>query len=1854
MSGNHPFAINSLKSVSVRTKSGNSIAIHPWNYNSASPLISLTIDENIFNPLISGTMIIRDIGDWSNEIDLKAFDEIDIGLNLRINPGSLGGSETGSISSSSTLSFEITNVKETVNLANQAFQNASETTKAVTLNFVSKNVLSTEFLSSVLEDENFIGPIAGNADVTFQDNQSETPTSFTARMKGFDSYINEKLQLNLDAEKTLNFCYLKRNNVSYPWGKLKGQPTILQTLQYLAENAVSSDNDKVVNYLFWQDFYGFHFRSINSLIKENENSTVPVYDFNDNNLYPTSIISFETITEFDALNILNSDAYFSWYERITPDFEDPYIDFIDSTDALKTSIVSYDIREEYDQINHIEGTSILSEDIDSTRDDNYDKFSENQRKDDSIYGFFSQNRYNTPFPQKWDYLGISCDSRLTNVVWQNQFDIDNVVNPEIIYLYEKEIKKKQHENRKKYVDLKNAKKKWEVYRCALCCTNQIGGTADQKLIGFSGASANSADYVYYFGPTGIFKDISSDQYGVAAAGGFSDVVNYIKGLTAPGGTLTNGLTLAYNLNEAPYNETIEQFYYLKKNLNSITTQIDSAIQSYNNELTEIDLYIPRITSLLSDIPSWIISATDLAYNNLTPDFYQTCSYDDLDPNEPSTVATNGPGTGQCSCMPFAGGFSEFSDDPIYAYTAIDELNEFWAGELYLTTPRSLAINWSETYLNEVGFYYKNSGPNFKFDNDWENWKNGHDFGGLNSYPFIFGAYEQKCECPVPNPNPFGNPTTTPCRDPIPKAPLYVNLTYHTQDMMILAGAGFRGYYELLFNVYDRWGSSDIPGQRYLNVTARTGTKLFNYSSSIRKLYEKLIQEYNYEFPIPPKLSGEAWELPFQKPAFLYNCTRSKLITGNYYRTTENLPTPSIGSGSSVNIGNFDSLLWKSVGSLSDFTSGEGNFLDPNKTLSDVIDENLVWCDTCLDPIKLKIVELEYKKVLKQLNLRKYVISALVTKLSTFRNKIENLYNEYMDRKAFFISKNPFDPETPGNILNKKSQVSLSSNIKSIKRKPIRGSKYEILAKRVGITSGAGQYIYNIFFDNDQTRLIGITGNHPYYDQKYRGFSGQSSPYPQTYATREAFVVNSYGPSDIVYYDNYYIDLWKEPIGTREVGIQWPVDAFGDYDPWNPGSISGYLFIPRNIILKNNLGYPGGLTPSLQPEFPNFSYTNTTSKEIVNQESKIFQDVIDKKPPSLKKEEIDSFVRIEFTEPIGLDRLADFPTGFVRDAGSEYFLPYIVQLTAGPHGRQSIQSNVAVIGMDPYGFDVAVKKIKSKNNYNDYKEWGYYWWHQPLNKLKVQNKTKDISDMNLWSEKSFENEYTFYQGAGSLFYDIGSDYTEYHDYVGALTPTLYTDYSTTEAKTGLFWSYSIAGSQNTDYADTLGAITPSRPYYTLPIKKFDVNEKLSGSYGKGFIDTTSIQIDKRKFDRTLTNTKYGSYNLLSSHNHTNIRRSWFDFQFPSKVYFDTTLQNLANINNLVPGFVPATLLKGFDFVNFSGDGLTTVVGGLDLKSNQQLISFLNSIEMDSLVHDNTDIPGDDLISPLSKDSFTKLNGQIQQIFSDDIEHLLNADFMIYKPGLLTKDVWKYDIFGETEYGMTKPPTLPAEYDSFDNNFSAQFIVFSKTESTNICKELNIKCINPNGYVDLSNCPENDPYCNCGGKSVIPKVKEPTYKEIAIAFEETKECKLIEQVFGKEFLGCIISDDKNVVSCGCPEQGKHFNKLLAALRTSSTFYKTPPETPLRRNAQMMMMNSQRAMMAIYPNDQLRVGSMVEIRKENPTFGHRNRQQRVSGKWLITGISRQFKSNNIEMMVVALARDSYSGSNGNSPITPGRDIF
>ena len=146
---------------------------------------------------------------------------------------------------------------------------------------------------------------------------------------------------------------------------------------------------------------------------------------------------------------------------------------------------------------------------------------------------------------------------------------------------------------------------------------------------------------------------------------------------------------------------------------------------------------------------------------------------------------------------------------------------------------------------------------------------------------------------------------------------------------------------------------------------------------------------------------------------------------------------------------------------------------------------------------------------------------------------------------------------------------------------------------------------------------------------------------------------------------------------------------GLYNTYDDVGFFGYSYL--------YYGDSNGNRPVMNPEKLNYGavYGLSSIEDWfdLKQEQGIFTEFVEENYQSARRflAENQHYVRVEFEQPIGLDTLESFPYGFVRDAGSEYYLPYIVQITAGPFGRQSANYNVSVIGMDPYGFDVAVTR-----------------------------------------------------------------------------------------------------------------------------------------------------------------------------------------------------------------------------------------------------------------------------------------------------------------------------------------------------------------------------------------------------------------------------------------------------------------------------------------------------------------------------------------------------------------------------------
>jgi len=221
-----------------------------------------------------------------------------------------------------------------------------------------------------------------------------------------------------------------------------------------------------------------------------------------------------------------------------------------------------------------------------------------------------------------------------------------------------------------------------------------------------------------------------------------------------------------------------------------------------------------------------------------------------------------------------------------------------------------------------------------------------------------------------------------------------------------------------------------------------------------------------------------------------------------------------------------------------------------------------------------------------------------------------------------------------------------------------------------------------------------------------------------------------------------------------------------------------------------------------------------------------------------------------------------------------------------------------------------------------------------------------------------------------------------------------------------------------------------------------------------------------------------------------------------------------------------------------------------------------------------------------------------------------------------------------------------------------------------------CANPEGPVDNSGCsdpespdydPEN-PLCMCPCQELNPftngdlvdfpwyvdiftgagagaaiwnwfmgneeEVAEPTKEEILDSIESIKECDYIEDVLGESWKGCLWNDQHHPSSCDCPCVGEDFKRYIDYTRTSATYWETPNHTPLWRDAQMMLINSQKSIMLLNGDLSLRPGTILNI--TNKLVGEDNKERRFAGRWLISDISHTIQGMS-HTMLVTLTRDS-----------------
>jgi len=961
-----------------------------------------------------------------------------------------------------------------------------------------------------------------------------------------------------------------------------------------------------------------------------------------------------------------------------------------------------------------------------------------------------------------------------------------------------------------------------------------------------------------------------------------------------------------------------------------------------------------------------------------------------------------------------------------------------------------------------------------------------------------------------------------------------------------------------------------------------------------------------------------------------------------------------------------------------------------------------------------------------------------------KENFTKVYEEYKNRKAFFISNQiGFTADN--------SQKNLF-NIKSIKRMPIRGSKYEKLAQKSvvsqlisslgdgvtadfkGFPSGATSYYpYEIFYDNDNT--IDPKIKHPHYDSGYDfdvgyqvnpafslfdpaggpdsgsaidpdpikqflyfitvriknttqwestgpvipprdpwcpgcdcstgnpgggwggggagGGGGERCPCCDEPPPGECDGVEiktetgtSYGIYDKVITDHDPSNLTKSNIISTIVNklvTNWDGTQYGNTSNVTSNSFTstqesevkcGTRKLVKNIkfeidfVHSDNKGnaflsqYDPGVCV-LEPfgmerieDFNPIEYLNSRNFTDIQPPA---DDEEPKRPIETVLEEIESFVRVEFQKPIGTNTLYDFPKGFYDTPGSEYYLPYHVLLTAGPFGTKSVDYNISVLGQDPYGFDVAVKRIRKKKQKL-----------KPENKALVNNKDFHVMEKgytnSIYPVDSYSNQYYGYNGSYATAYGLmpswykKSFYYNEANIVTYLSPfrsnTFYTTNDNNSVRFDSFrnavlYSPNLTSNRYTAftmsteafYYDLVKSVTRTNPL-SLPTSYFEINNIRPQGVNTAYLNPLSYCLS---WITNFTEIDYGD------NPNSGFFSNWYydGSDVPNSFRYNAAMLYPGNTIIYVSSYGDNTLPVSKDYFKSNASYYPG-----EIYENEPWISFF---EMD-LRNRN------DRVEPEEETAFYGY-------------YYGSAIWQHPQLAGLTASVWKNDISGETEYGIVGPE-LEEDDSTFDRNFAAQFVVMSRESIEFDTACAGYRCSNPNP-VDNTACPDDNPLCNCPCQELRPDRlsmgitgPEPTFKELKKLEEEIKECTLIEEVLGEDWLGCAWNDSKSPLNCNCPCIGKHFLDYLKYSQTYCTFWNTPPERPLYRNAQMMQINANKISVKLNGDFTLRPGMKVKLNLGT---------KRYSGVWLVSTINHDIAKTK-HMMDVTMIRDSESGNHDN----------
>ena len=453
--------------------------------------VSLQINESIFSSGISGTLKFKEPSSVGDYFNMTGNEFIDIVIESPLIEDSRH-----------ELTFCVNDVRPLGDDALEATSGPSARPGAGwEVEFVSCESYILDWDNLDYMDKDFIGKIAGDDGLV-----NELAGKYLNPGVSDFSFAQKEMEI----DPTHNWIWLKKNQSMYPWGKDVHPPNLMQLLNNLSENSIDEDM-KGANYLFYADLDGWHFKSIRKMILDaNEKGVLLGGDHGGKNEYAITdeedwekmqegepdrrIGAMITISEYDHLNLFKSGAYTAYYERIKPNYNDPYFDYLDfttmhthplSTDWGGREIITYDYHRDVEENwgdnedgGRVERFKIIPESVDTSinidNPVNIERKSVRKHDHTGLYGYFD-SPYNYYGDKSYDFLGSAAlegkQGKRNDILWQTMFDQTNLEG-KIIKTIQEDVKVPTSENFKEHLQLINLKEKFNVYRHSICCDKQ--------------------------------------------------------------------------------------------------------------------------------------------------------------------------------------------------------------------------------------------------------------------------------------------------------------------------------------------------------------------------------------------------------------------------------------------------------------------------------------------------------------------------------------------------------------------------------------------------------------------------------------------------------------------------------------------------------------------------------------------------------------------------------------------------------------------------------------------------------------------------------------------------------------------------------------------------------------------------------------------------------------------------------------------------------------------------------------------------------------------------------------------------------------------------------------------------------------------------------------------------------------------------------------------------------------------------------------------------------------------------------------------------------------------------------------